>query len=59
MKKIERHDAEHLYADWIVEKGNPHYFIYQVIRQWEDWELIDQIEDCKFMTESFEIIEEE
>lgn len=57
MKKIDRSEAERLYADWIVEKGNPHYFVFQVIRQWENWELADQIQDAT--GEEIEIEDEE
>lgn len=57
MKKIDRSEAERLYADWIVEKGNPHYFVFQVVRQWENWELADQIQDAT--GEEVEIEDEE
>jgi hypothetical protein len=56
MKKIERHDAENLYADWIVEKGNPHYFIYKWICSWDNWDLAEQMQEL--MGEEFEIVEE-
>lgn len=44
MKKVDRTEAENLYASWIVEKGNPHYFIHKVLQNWEDYELEEQYE---------------
>ena len=57
MKKLERSEAEKLYADWIVEKGNPHFFVYLAIRQWDSYELSEAMEHV--MGEEFEVVEEE
>lgn len=57
VRKLDRTEAENLYADWIVEKGNPHYFIHKVLSNWEDYELEEQYEMST--KEEIEIVEEE
>jgi hypothetical protein len=56
-KKISREEAVDLYVTWIVERGNPAYFVYRGVENWEDYELAEQMEDA--MGEEFEIVEEE
>lgn len=45
MTKIERIDAEIMYANAILGCGNPHYFIYKVIESWDDEHLIGEMAD--------------
>lgn len=56
-KMIDRGEVERLYADMIVDHGNPHYFIFKVIREWEDYELEDAMNE--FGGEKVEIVEDE
>jgi len=54
--KIERTDAEIMYANAIVERGNPHYFIHRVIDGWDTEYLESRMAT---MGLDFEIYEEE
>lgn len=56
-KKLSREEAVDLYVTWIVERGNPAYFVYKAANNWEDYELAEQMEDV--MGEEFEIEVEE
>lgn len=42
---LSRTDAENRYADLIVQCGNPHYFIFKLIRDWDDEYLAEQLEE--------------
>ena len=55
--KIQRHEAEKLYADWVMGFGNPVYFINKGVRDWDDEYLIEQLEEVGIC--GFEIVEEE
>jgi hypothetical protein len=44
-KLLSRAAFENFYADEIVSRGNPHYFVFKVIRDWEDWELEEAMEE--------------
>jgi len=59
--KLDRAEADNRYADLIVKHGNPHYFIYKVIRDWEDY-LLEEMNDQANGGEGFEnykIVEED
>lgn len=62
---LSRADAENRFEDLIMSHGNPRYFIYQVIREWSDIDLEEQLEEMKDQSaggegfENYRIVDEE
>lgn len=42
---LSRIDAENRYADLIIQAGNPRYFIFKMVRDWDNCHLQDALEE--------------
>lgn len=51
---MNRDEAETLFTETIMERGNPRYFIYQALSRMDDEDLIYQMQELNLAVEEIE-----